>query len=60
MTRYLTTTIAAEKADVNPQTINYWLHRYPGLGYKVGGRWRLNPDYLQRILDGNAPLSRGR
>jgi len=57
---YLTTTAAAEEADVVPQTIHQWLQRYPGLGRKVGGRWRLDPDQLRRILDGLDPLSQGR
>jgi hypothetical protein len=57
---YLTTSKAAQQAAVAPSTIHFWLAKYPDLGRKVGGRWRLDPDRLQRILDGSNPLRRGR
>ena len=57
---YLTTATAAHQADVHCNTILCWIEKYPGLARKVGGRWRLDPDRLQRILDGSDPLRRGR
>ena len=57
---YLTTSKAAQEAAVAHSTIHFWIGKYPGLACKVGGRWRLDPDRLQRILDGSDPLRRGR
>lgn len=52
--------VAADEAQVHPRTVLNWLGRDPSLGRKIGGRWRVDPDRLQRILEGTAPLSRGR
>lgn len=57
---YITTTAAARQADVVPQTVLYWIQRYPGLARKIGGRWRLDPTQFQRILDGQQPLRNSR
>lgn len=57
---WVPTTTAAQDAEVNERTILNWVRRDPTLGRKIGGRWRVDPDRLQRILDGTAPLNRGR
>lgn len=51
---------AAREAQVHERTILNWISRDPSLGRKIGGRWRVDPDRLQRIIEGSAPLSRGR
>lgn len=45
---------AAEKAEVTSSTIQAWCQRY-GIGRKVGGRWRVDPDGLAKVLAGDAP-----
>lgn len=52
--------VAASEAQVHQRTVLNWLARDPSLGRKIGGRWRVDPDRLQRILEGTAPLTRGR
>jgi hypothetical protein len=59
MAPYISTKRAAEVAQVAHRTIQDWTTRYPGLARKVAGRWRVDPDYLQRILDGHQSLRRG-
>jgi hypothetical protein len=44
---------AAQTADVQPSTVIAWCRRY-GIGRKVGGRWRVDPDALAAILAGEA------
>ncbi len=58
---WLPTTVAAQEAQVSDRTILNWLRRDPSLGRRVGGRWRVDADRLQRIIDGtSSPLNRGR
>jgi len=57
---WVPTTVAAREAQVNERTILNWVRRDPTLGRKIGGRWRVDPDRLQRILEGSAPLTRSR
>lgn len=52
--------VAAREAEVTHRTVLNWIRRDPTLGHKVGGRWRVDPDRLQRILEGSSPLNRGR
>jgi hypothetical protein len=42
---------AAEIADVHYGTIWNWV-KYFGIGVKVGGRWKVDEDGLNRILSG--------
>ena len=52
MTKYnLTIQKAADKADVCYGTIRKWV-MYFGIGIKVGGRWKVSEEGLDRILSG--------
>ncbi|OJU12265.1 MAG: hypothetical protein BGN85_09430 [Alphaproteobacteria bacterium 64-11] len=44
----------ADRADVDVSTVRKWVreNRYPSLAHKVGGRWRIDPTELDRILSG--------
>ena len=42
---------AAEKADVSTMTIRNWIKDF-GIGIKIGGRWKVDANALQDILDG--------
>lgn len=59
-TTYMTASAAARQAGVVQTTITNWTSRYPDLGKKVAGRWRINPAQLERILDGQQPLRNSR
>lgn len=48
---YFTTTQAAEKANVTVATMIHWCQEL-GIGVKVGGRWRVDPKQLEKVLDG--------
>lgn len=50
-TTHLTPREAAEKAGVSRGTIYNWLRRY-GIGVKVGGRFKVDPDALELLLTG--------
>jgi len=56
--KFLHASAAAEIANVMPQTIANWAEKYPALGVKVMGRWRINETVLQDILAGNVPKSK--
>lgn len=58
MASFISTRRAAEAAQVAHRTIQDWVARYPGLARKVAGRWRIDPDFLERILDGRQPPQR--
>ena len=58
MRDYLIPKEAAEKAKVTEPTIINWCERYEGLGIKVGGRWRINPKMLDKVLDGSLEMER--
>ncbi len=49
--KYITTTIAARRADVTTVTVITWCEHY-GIGKKIGGRWRVDPEKLQKLLEG--------
>lgn len=57
---YITASEAAKRAGVVITTVSNWARRYPELGVKVVGRWRINPAQLQRILDGELSSKAGR
>ena len=42
----------ARRHDIPTTTLYRWFARYPGLGVKVGGRWRVDPGRLSRLLAG--------
>ena len=46
---------AALDAGVTPRCILGWCRRYPALARKVGGRWRIDPDALARLIAGGQP-----
>jgi hypothetical protein len=48
----ITTDEARRLANVTRQCLNAWLHRFEGLGLFVGGRWRVDPEVLGRLLAG--------
>jgi len=50
---YITPKEAAKRAQVSISTLRNWLNdskTYPGLGIKVGGRWRVFPAPLQSLI----------
>jgi transposase len=55
---YMTTAEAASAADVCVSTVHTWMKKYTGLGWRVGGFYRIDPDKLKRILDGSEPYPR--
>lgn len=48
---YITTIEAAVRAGVTMATIENWCKTY-SIGTKVGGRWRVDPGKLDRMLRG--------
>lgn len=50
--QFLTVPEAAQLAGVTPATMSNWCGRYAGLGKMVGGRWRVDPVVLTRIIAG--------
>jgi hypothetical protein len=53
---WLTAGEAARRADVTPECIGQWVRRY-GVGHKVVGRLRIDPEALARLLAGE-PIGR--
>lgn len=53
MKNYISTKKAAAEAQVTEPTIINWCVRY-GIGRKVGGRWRVSPSLLSKMLAGDA------
>ena len=49
---------ASRRADVNLRTMVDWAGRY-NLGRKIGGRWRIDPEALAGLLQGNPAPSIG-
>lgn len=47
----LSTAEAAKIAEVTRQTTVNWCREY-GIGIMVGGRWRIDPRELRKIMDG--------
>jgi hypothetical protein len=50
MSEYISTKEAAVQAEVTEPTMINWCRRY-GIGIKVGGRWRVNPLQLKKMLE---------
>lgn len=48
---YLKPREAADEAEVTTVTIRAWCRRY-GIGRRVGGRWRIDPERFRQVLDG--------
>jgi Helix-turn-helix domain len=55
---FLTSREAAQRARITRQGVARWCARYPDLACRVGGRWRVDPAALDRILRGEAPPPR--
>ena len=51
-TDYSTPTPLARELDISPQAVHGWLIRHPGLGYKIGARWRIRPEVAAAIAAG--------
>ncbi len=51
MSKYITTVKAAELAEVSTGTIRYWCENL-GIGVKVAGRWRVDEEKFNAVLDG--------
>ena len=49
--KHLDTKTAKKIAQVTEATIINWCRNY-GIGIKVGGRWRISPTLLERMLQG--------
>jgi len=52
MSKWITTSEAASKAFVNRMTVVLWCKKYQGLAKKVGGRWRVDEDVLDSMIEG--------
>ena len=52
--RFLGTTDAAKLAGVTSRTMQRWAKQY-GLGKKIGGHFRIDPNELQSFLNGDHP-----
>jgi len=50
--RGITVREAAERLLVHPHTIRRWLKEGKIKGWKVGGRYRIDPESLQQIVKG--------
>ena len=56
---YLSPSQAAERPGLTDWTIIAWWRRYPWLGRKIVGRWRVDPAALDRLLRGQPPAAGG-
>lgn len=52
MEDWINTVDAAKIAKVTRATVVLWCKRLPGVGIRVGGRWRVDPDVLEDIVCG--------
>ena len=53
---WISVPVAAQNAEVTPSTVIQWCQRY-GIGRKVAGRYRIDPDALARLLAGEARVA---
>ena len=53
---WISVPVAAQKAEVTSSTIILWCQRY-GIGRKVAGRYRIDPDALARLLTGDTQVA---
>ncbi len=56
---YLTPAEAAAWADVTSRCIVLWCRKHPALAVRVVGRWRIRPEVLNRLLNGELPVADG-
>jgi hypothetical protein len=49
---HLSAAALARRHGIPTTTLYRWFAQYPGLGIKVAGRWRVDPDALNRLLAG--------
>lgn len=49
--KLILTEAAVKRASVSKTTIYTWCEKY-GIGFKVGGRWRIYSDKLNKFLKG--------
>lgn len=50
---WVSASVAAKEAELTPQGFRRWCERIPGLARFVGGRWRVDPVVLRRVLEGH-------
>ncbi|MFC0278593.1 helix-turn-helix domain-containing protein [Falsigemmobacter intermedius] len=50
---WLTPDEVAVRLDVTGHTVRSWIRKYPKLGYKVGGRYRIDATSVEQIAAGN-------
>jgi len=48
---------AARAADTTDQSVRVWCVRL-GIGEKIDGRWRVDPDKLQAVIDARRVMGR--
>lgn len=53
---WITTTDAAALAEVSGHTIRSWLRKYPAIGKRVGGRYRVKREAIEKIVAGEARI----
>lgn len=56
---WIGTNEAARRAGVHQSTLIGWCQKVPGLGRRVRGTWRVDPDVLDRVLAGELADRRG-
>ena len=56
--RHITPYEASKLGDTTPVTVRRWCERH-GIGEKVAGVWRVDPDKLAEIIQARAVLKRG-
>lgn len=56
---FITAPQAAQLAQTCRFTVVNWCRRWPELGHRVGGRWRINPQVLDRVLRGELVIGGG-
>jgi excisionase family DNA binding protein len=49
--RWITPREAARRAEVTTMTVYRWVAQY-GIGWRAGGRFRIDPDLLDKVLNG--------
>jgi excisionase family DNA binding protein len=52
---WITPKEAAKRAQVSKMTVYRWIETY-GIGWRVAGRFRVDPEGLERIISGENPV----
>lgn len=60
MNTFISLPEAAARAEVSWSTLREWCLRHQDLARKVEGRWRVDPNSLERILEGTRPVGSNR